>query len=127
MVDTTDSKSVASNRVRVQVSSPVIQGLPSNGSFFLFNGSLVLHLFIKLRKHVVADLMIFDCFPHVTGLNDFRHFKVGNCSGNFYTARYCAGRKTVAVYSGCEDFLAFFILNAVKGRFFRQQNHRQHV
>ena len=34
MVDTTDSKSVASNRVRVQVSSPVDLG-------FLFLGSLL--------------------------------------------------------------------------------------
>lgn len=36
MVDTTDSKSVASNRVRVQVSSPVIFELPFFGEVFLF-------------------------------------------------------------------------------------------
>ena len=35
MVDTTDSKSVASNRVRVQVSSPVFWMLPNKEAFFL--------------------------------------------------------------------------------------------
>ena len=34
MVDTTDSKSVASNRVRVQVSSPVFWMLPNKEAFF---------------------------------------------------------------------------------------------
>ena len=35
MVDTTDSKSVASNRVRVQVSSPVITDFLCKGSPFV--------------------------------------------------------------------------------------------
>ncbi len=37
MVDTTDSKSVASNRVRVQVSSPVFKLSFCWGKLFLFN------------------------------------------------------------------------------------------
>ena len=37
MVDTTDSKSVASNRVRVQVSSPVIKDFLRKGSPFFYN------------------------------------------------------------------------------------------
>ena len=35
MVDTTDSKSVASNRVRVQVSSPVSKNFLCKGSSFV--------------------------------------------------------------------------------------------
>ena len=37
MVDTTDSKSVASNRVRVQVSSPVDEGFLFWEAFFIFS------------------------------------------------------------------------------------------
>lgn len=43
MVDTTDSKSVASNRVRVQVSSPVFWMLPNKEAFF-FNSFFVFQL-----------------------------------------------------------------------------------
>ena len=43
MVDTTDSKSVASNRVRVQVSSPVYDA-SRIGKRFVFNLSLMARL-----------------------------------------------------------------------------------
>ena len=43
MVDTTDSKSVASNRVRVQVSSPVYDA-SRLGKLFVFNLSLMARL-----------------------------------------------------------------------------------
>ena len=75
MVDTTDSKSVASNRVRVQVSSPVEKRKSRQQSgFFLFN--------LQFRDEIGAQFMKLYSFFHVDRSYVFCSGKVGNCTGH---------------------------------------------
>ena len=60
MVDTTDSKSVASNRVRVQVSSPVTK-LPVLGSFFYLTSLL----FITGRLELWLERELSPSLPRI--------------------------------------------------------------
>ena len=77
MVDTTDSKSVASNRVRVQVSSPVrTENVPNNSERFFCLTS-------QLRRQTCTEFVEFYGFGYVVLLDVFGTGDVCYGAGNF--------------------------------------------
>ena len=86
MVDTKDSKSVASNLVRVKVSSPLSEASCFR-KLFLFNQPFVL----KFWHQTGAEFVEFYGFCHVFGGDIFAACYVCYGAGYFQAGGDCAG------------------------------------